>query len=140
MQDTTGKSVGLSRHIQKTLLLSAKKLKLNRIEIDVTIVSDKVMKTLNKKYRGKNKPTDVLSFSQEDMFIKGRKILGDIVIAKETTRKQAKEARKTLREEFSMLAVHGLLHLLGYDHEKKKEEVVMFGLQNELLEHVQKRI
>lgn len=140
MQDTTGKSVGLSRHIQKTLLLSAKKLKLNRIEIDVTIVSDKVMKTLNKKYRGKNKPTDVLSFSQEDMFIEGRKILGDIVIAKETTRKQAKEARKTIREEFSMLAVHGLLHLLGYDHEKKKEEVVMFGLQNELLEHVQKRI
>lgn len=140
VQDANGRSTSLIRHIQKTLLISAKKLKLKNIEMDVTIVSDKTMKSLNRKYRGKNKPTDVLSFTQADMFVNGRKILGDIIIAKETTKKQAKTAGKTIHDEFAMLAVHGLLHLLGYDHEKKKEEVVMFGLQNKLLDHVQKNV
>lgn len=140
VQDTTGRSISLVRHIEKVLILSAKKLKLKNIEIDVTIVCDKTMKSLNRKYRGKNKPTDVLSFSQADMFVDGRKILGDIIIAKETTKKQAKTAGKTIHAEFAMLAVHGLLHLLGYDHEKKKEEVVMFGLQNKILDHVYKNL
>lgn len=133
VQDVDGKALCLAQHIEKTLRITAKKLKLSNVEIDVSLVSDNTMKSLNRKYRGKNKPTDVLSFSQEDMVVKKRRHLGDIIIAKETTRKQATAAGKTVHEEFSMLAIHGLLHLLGYDHEKKKDEVVMFGLQNKLL-------
>ena len=61
--------------------------------------------------------------------------LGDIIIAKETTAKQAKKMNHPINDEYTMLAVHGLLHLLGYDHERKKDELVMFALQRKLLDY-----
>lgn len=123
--------------IQKTLEASLKKMKINHVHVDVTLVSDAEMKKLNRKYRGKNKPTDVLSFGQKDMKIGKTTILGDIIIAKETTTKQAKKAGHPVNSEYAMLAVHGLLHLLGYDHERINDEVVMFALQRKLLDHAQ---
>lgn len=137
VQDANGKPSLLLLRLQKILLKSMSKMNLRNVEVDVTLVPDRVMKTLNKKYRGKNKSTDVLSFSQKDMVVKGRKILGDIIIAKETTKKQARAAGHTIRDEYAMLAIHGLLHLLDYDHEEIKDEVIMFRLQNKLLHHVQ---
>lgn len=121
--------------IQKTLQAALKKMRINHVHVDVTLIDDADMKKLNRKYRGKNKPTDVLSFGQKDMKIGKTKILGDIIIAKETTAKQAKQAGHPINDEYAMLAVHGLLHLLGYDHERKKDEVVMFTLQRKLLDH-----
>ena len=90
------------------------------------------MKKLNRRYRGKNRPTDVLSFAQEE-FKADPKYLGDILIASTTTRKQAKQSGKSPTEEARMLAVHGLLHLLGYDHATPRQEKEMFGIQNRLL-------
>lgn len=121
--------------IQKTLQKSLTKLKINNVCVDVTLVADAQMKKLNRQYRGKDKPTDVLSFSQKDMFVGKKRVLGDIIIAKETTSKQAQTAGHRINDEYKMLAIHGLLHLLGYDHERRKDELVMFTLQRKLLDH-----
>lgn len=137
VRDANGRKSQRLQFIEKVLLQSMKELKVTNAIVDVTLVSDQAMKKLNFKYRKKNKPTDVLSFSQKDFFVGKHKVLGDIIIAKQTTLKQAKKAGHRLKDEYAMLAVHGLLHLLGYDHERIKDEVVMFGLQKKLLRHVQ---
>lgn len=136
VKDSTGSKSNRLLMIQKTLLRSLKHMKIKNVCVDVTLIEDSEMKKLNRKYRGKNKPTDVLSFGQKDMFVGKRRILGDIIIAKETTKKQAIKAGHRINDEYKMLAIHGLLHLLGYDHEKKRDEIVMFGLQAKLLKHV----
>jgi probable rRNA maturation factor len=81
--------------------------------VTVAIVSDARIRALNRRYRGKNHATDVLSFPGED-----RGHLGDIVIAAGVARRQARDARHALHTELRVLALHGLLHLLGYDHER----------------------
>ncbi|MEZ4846722.1 MAG: rRNA maturation RNase YbeY [Bdellovibrionota bacterium] len=121
--------------IQKTLKSALKKMRIDNVHVDVTLINDAEMKKLNRVYRGKNKPTDVLSFGQKDMKIGKLRVLGDIIIAKETTAKQAKKMNHPINDEYTMLAVHGLLHLLGYDHERKKDELVMFALQRKLLDY-----
>jgi len=136
VKDSTGSKSNRLLMIQKTLLRSLKHMKIKNVCVDVTLIEDSEMKKLNRKYRGKNKPTDVLSFGQKDMFVGKRRILGDIIIAKETTKKQAIKAGHRINDEYKMLAIHGLLHLLGYDHEKKRDEIVMFGLQAKLLKYV----
>jgi probable rRNA maturation factor len=78
----------------------------------IAIVSDARVRTLNRKFRKKDKPTDVLSFPSGE-----RGYLGDVVIAEGVARRQAREAGHSLATELRVLALHGLLHLLGYDHE-----------------------
>jgi probable rRNA maturation factor len=81
-------------------------------DLSVAIVSDRRMRALNRQFRGKDAVTDVLSFPSGD-----RGFLGDIVIASGVATKQAKAAGHTVTTEVRVLALHGLLHLLGYDHE-----------------------
>ena len=85
-----------------------------RGEVCVALVSDARMKALNRQFRGKDKVTDVLSFPAGG----SRGFLGDIVIASGVAKKQAKAAGHGLNIEIRILALHGLLHLLGYDHEE----------------------
>jgi probable rRNA maturation factor len=80
--------------------------------VAVAVVPDARVRALNSRYRHKNKPTDVLSFPSGN-----RDYLGDVVIAAGVARRQAKEAGHSLQTELRILALHGLLHLLGYDHE-----------------------
>ena len=80
--------------------------------VTVAIASDARVRSLNKQFRGKDKPTDVLSFPAGECGI-----LGDIVIAHGVARRQAREGGHSLQTELRILALHGLLHLLGYDHE-----------------------
>jgi len=88
--------------------------------LSVLLVGDRAMRSLNRRYRGKDRTTDVLSFS----FREGQGadvqhlLLGDIVISVPTALRQAREAGHTLYGEVDRLLVHGLLHLLGYDHER----------------------
>lgn len=138
VRDANGRRTQRLHFIRKVLQTSLSQMKIKNVIVDVTLVQDSEMKKLNFQYRKKNKPTDVLSFGQKDMRIGKQKVLGDIIIAKETTLRQAKKAKHRLKDEYAMLAIHGLLHLLGYDHERIKDEVVMFGLQKKLLNHVQK--
>ena len=93
------------------------------------------MRTLNKRYRGKNGTTDVLSFSmREGLFADVRpELLGDIVISVPVAEKQARAAGHSLVCEIELLLVHGLLHLLGYDHERGRAEARRMRCKERLL-------
>jgi len=88
--------------------------------VSVALVSDRRIRALNRRYRGKDYATDVLSFpsSPEPPFLSPDRFWGDIVIARGVARRQAREARHSELTEIRLLALHGLLHLLGYDHER----------------------
>ena len=122
--------------IKKVLKFGLKKLKINKVEFNVIIVDNDYIRKLNKDYRGINKETDVISFALEDdkTFNPKERILGDIYISYPKALKQAEEYQHSLRRELCFLAVHGLLHLLGYDHIEKKDEEIMFKLQGEILD------
>ncbi|MEK7546545.1 MAG: rRNA maturation RNase YbeY [Patescibacteria group bacterium] len=112
-----------------------------RGEVGVVFVADKEMIALNTAYRGKRKTTDVLSFgpvkplrghgASNDVWPGG--LLGDIVISMPQIKRQAVEAGKAVRDELAMMLVHGVLHLLGHDHETAKDEKKMFPLQKRIL-------
>ncbi len=99
-------------------------------EVSVSFVDDRTIQALNRDYRGLDEPTDVLSFSQlegesDEPAVQGEtggKTLGDIVISLETAARQAEEYGHSLGREIGFLAVHGLLHLLGFDHENEAED------------------
>ncbi len=106
--------------------------------ISIYLTDDETIKEYNKTYRGKNKPTDVLSFCYEEnegFPFNEEKELGDIIISIDTMKKQAEEFKTTEEEEFARLVIHGVLHLLGFDHEiSEEEEIKMFELQDRYLD------
>lgn len=87
-------------------------------ELSFVLCSDAHIQALNRQWRGKDAPTDVLSFPQED-----EDVLGDLVISVPTAARQAQERGTPLQTELRVLMVHGLLHLLGYDHETSDEDL-----------------
>jgi probable rRNA maturation factor len=116
------------------------------IDVDITFVSDRRMRSINREHRGINKTTDVLSFPMADFemgmpvldmeasMVEGRLFLGDIIISLERAQAQAEEYGHSFLREAGFLCVHSMLHLLGYDHEdndegrlimRKKEEAVL---------------
>ena len=103
-------------------------------KIILTLTGDAQIKALNKQYRGKNKSTDVLSFSYfGEASFPVDDIIGEVVISIPTAKKQAREHDKTLNEELQFLFVHGLLHVFGYDHIAAGERKIMFDLQEKVL-------
>jgi probable rRNA maturation factor len=109
-------------------------------EVSVLLTDDPHMTQLNRKYREINAPTDVLAFAMqegEDNNDLNANILGDVVISLETAERQAKEETHSLEEEVAFLTVHGVLHLLGYDHQSQNEVCVMFEKQNIILQRLQ---
>lgn len=103
-------------------------------DLEINIVGDKEIKDLNKRYRGLNKVTDVLSFAwQEDKKIKTSNF-GQIYISYPQIIRQAKELSINPREEFVRMLAHGFLHILGYDHGNKKDATVMFKIQEEIVD------
>lgn len=109
--------------------------------VSVSIVDNRYIHKINKKYRGIDRPTDVISFAFLDsennydkiLFLPGPVVLGDIYISLDKAKEQAVEYGHSLHRELSFLFVHGLLHLLGYDHMNKEDEEEMFKLQDEIL-------
>jgi probable rRNA maturation factor len=99
-------------------LLSAAHL--DDAEVSVLLVGDRAMRSLNRVYRDKDRTTDVLSFALREGAFGSvqRHVLGDIVVSLPAAARQAREAGGTLQKEVDRLLVHGLLHLLGYDHER----------------------
>ena len=93
-------------------------LGLERAELSVLLVSDREMRRLNHRWRGRDRPTDVLSFAQGEGAAPPDGLLGDVVISVDTARCQAAERGETLGREGERLLILGLLHLLGYDHER----------------------
>lgn len=103
-------------------------------ELSVLVTGDAQIRVLNREYRRKDRPTDVLSFPQADGEGPGRAaLLGDVVISLDTARRQAREAGRPLNEELVRLLGHGLLHLLGYDHETPDDARRMAAAERRLL-------
>ena len=110
--------------------------KVTNSTFNIIIVDNKKIRDINKIYRNIDRETDVISFALEDSKddIKlEKRVLGDIYISKDKAISQAKEYGHSTLREFSFLSVHGLLHLLGYDHMNKKDEEEMFGKQELIL-------
>ncbi len=109
-----------------------------KAELSIVLTGDAKVRKLNRVYRKKDKTTDVLSFPLLEGVkfpagFKGAVALGDVVISVPQTQRQAAEQKKDFRAELALLLIHGILHLLGYDHVTLAEEKKMFGLQNRLL-------
>lgn len=111
-----------------------------RSHFSLVFVDKNTIKKLNRSYRGKNSPTDVLSFTDNDESfiqpVEKNKSLGEVVICSEITKEQAKRFRQPLKWEVARLIIHGLAHLVGFDHEhcSNKQVKEMFDLERRALE------
>ena len=125
--------------VHQVLEHGAIKLGVDDIVFNVIIVNNDYIHNLNRDYRGIDRETDVISFALEDdqTFNPEVRILGDIYISIDKAKSQSIEYKHSLLRELSFLAVHGMLHLLGYDHMTKEEEEVMFKLQEEILDEME---
>jgi probable rRNA maturation factor len=129
--------------MEKLLNFAADKLDVeDGSEVSVTFVTNERIKEINREYRDKDSVTDVISFALEELG-KGEvepvglgipRILGDIIISLAKAKEQADEYGHSFMREFGFLAVHGFLHLLGYDHMTEDDEREMFTLQKEILD------
>ncbi|MBU1781869.1 rRNA maturation RNase YbeY, partial [bacterium] len=105
-------------------------------KISLVFSNDQFIKKLNKEYRGINKATDVLAFAFREAYyplIKEDSFLGEVIISVQTAGKQANDLNHSLEKELNILIIHGLLHLLGYDHLKVEDETKMREKEEELL-------
>ena len=117
--------------LKKTLIKTMEYLNIENRHIDITFINDSQMKMLNRKYAKKNISTDVLSFSVEGY---DKELLGNIFISLNYAKKNTFKNSNSLVKEVKILCIHGILHLLGYNHSNKKSEKVMFDLQEKLYE------
>lgn len=102
-------------------------------ELSVVLTNDASIRTINAQWRHKDEPTNVLSFPAPPALPGAPHLLGDIVIAHETTAREAQAEGKPFADHLGHLAVHGFLHLLGYDHESDADAEVMERLEREIL-------
>lgn len=131
-----GKKIS-SKIWQQWLEKIARILKINKkLEISIAIVGEAVIKKLNKAHLGKNQVTDVLSFGEGDSkFKSGDGYLGEIIICYPQAARQAKRVKHSTNKELELLLIHGFLHLLGYDHEKPKENKMMRELEQKIMDY-----
>ena len=98
-----------------------------RSELSIALIGDAEMRALNSRYRDKDYATDVLSFPVEPAIPAEPRLLGDVVICVGQARRQAKAAGRPFEQEMTVLLIHGVLHLLGYDHERSAKEARRMG-------------
>lgn len=122
-----------SRKVKETARRILEFLKQDRAELSLALVGNREIRDLNVRYRNKTEPTDVLSFPLGSHILPGVRLLGDVVISVEQAEEQARKRRKTLDQEVKTLLIHGILHLLGYDHERsKKDAKIMRGMEKRI--------
>lgn len=140
--DTNSVDEAFTDLIQRILQFAAQKEEVTvDSEVSVSFVDNSEIQEINRNYRQKDYATDVISFAMQEEGEGEMKImhediplmLGDIVISVDKAREQADEYKHSLEREFSFLALHGFLHLLGYDHLNEEDEKVMFQRQEEIL-------
>jgi len=103
-------------------------------ELSVALIGDDEMQSLNARFRGKDRPTDVLAFPMEAQGPPVSRLLGDVVISIDTAARQAAERNVEITDEIRVLLVHGVLHLIGYDHERSPAEARrMFAKQRQVV-------
>ena len=102
-------------------------VKQDHAELSVALIGNAEMRKLNARYRRKNYPTDVLSFPAARGTPDGVRLLGDVVISVDKAKEQARERGRSLDDEMTTLLIHGVLHLLGYDHERSAKDARIMG-------------
>ncbi|MBH0202040.1 MAG: rRNA maturation RNase YbeY [Nitrospira sp.] len=112
----------------------------SRSELSLELTGDGRMRRLNREYRKKDRPTDVLAFPIREAVMPGgvypvTHMLGDVVISLPTAARQAKEAGRSIDDELAMLLIHGVLHLCGYDHERNPREAVRMARRERAVLH-----
>jgi len=119
----SGRVPGVSRaELRQWMRTVLRHLDQRQAELSLALVTDREIHSLNRQYRGKDKPTDVLSFPLADALQPS--LLGDVVISVATAARQAQRRGHSLREELQTLLIHGIIHLLGYDHEVSRSEAI----------------
>ena len=116
-----------ARRLKGAAVKLLKLLKQDRAELSVALIGNAEMRRLNARYRKKNYPTDVLSFPAARDMPAGVQLLGDVIISVDKAKEQAKERGRSLDEEMTTLLIHGVLHLLGYDHERSAKDARIMG-------------
>lgn len=126
----------LTAELRALGLKALKQLGKSGVEVGVLVTDDAAVRTLNRRWRGKDRPTDVLSFPCGDRLPEGRIYLGDVAISLETAQRQAAQRGVPLARELATLLLHALVHLCGYDHETDggEMEALEQSLQRELLQ------
>lgn len=122
--------------MKKVLEIAIKEEELNDVEFNVILVDNNYIHELNKNYRKIDRETDVITFALEDneeVDEEEHRLLGDIYISVDKAKSQALEYGHSFKREICFLAVHGFLHLLGYDHMNKHDEEIMFSKQELIL-------
>ena len=110
-------------------------LELERVEVSVLLTTDGGIRALNRRWRRKDQPTDVLSFpaGEQPPGSTGPRHLGDVILSVDTARRQARALRRSLADELDLYLAHGLLHLLGHDHHRRRDAERMAALEARLL-------
>lgn len=123
------------KKLTELLNFTLKRENLENVEFNVIFVDKDTIHEINKNYRHVDRVTDVISFALEDnkTIELDHRLLGDIYICVEKAKEQSEEYGHSFLRELAFLMIHGLLHLLGYDHIKKDEEKVMFQKQEDIL-------
>jgi len=124
--------------IKKIALVTAEHLDIQNAFITIIVTDDAYIKNINREFRGLNEPTDVISFSnRENPFPEvdpSQEEIGDIYLSLERAERQSIEYRETLMDEVKRLVIHGILHLMGYDHERSDEdEALMLQKEEEII-------
>jgi probable rRNA maturation factor len=121
------------KEIKKCVLTAARFEKKIKSSVEINIVSNKTIQELNRRYRGLNKPTDVLSFSWQEDQSTPADSLGQVYIAYPYIVAQARRFKTPPKEEFYRMLAHGLLHITGHDHLEEREAKKMFALQEKIV-------
>jgi probable rRNA maturation factor len=134
--ETAARAASMQTEIRRRANAMLDALQLRDEELSIVLTGDDQIQKLNKNYRGKDRPTDVLAFAQREgefASLAGG-ILGDVVISIPTAQKQARAQKRDLLAETTMLLAHGLLHLLGWDHETPAKDKKMRAETNRLVQ------
>ena len=122
--------------LDRVIKFACKHLKVNNPMLNIVIVDKKRIQEINREYRNKDAVTDVISFAFEevpDVKYDNLRFLGEIYICYDRCKEQALEYGHSIERELCYLSIHGLLHLLGYDHIKEEDKVIMRALEEEIL-------
>ena len=133
--NTTNEKIDVSE-LDSVIKFACKHLNIENPLLNIVIVDNERIREINREYRNKDSVTDVISFAFEevnDVEYEDVRFLGEIYISYERCKEQARDFGHSVRREFSYLAVHGLLHLLGYDHMNESDKKVMRALEEEIL-------
>ena len=143
IDETESLNISETKLVKNILHFAAEKEEIEEnSEVSVTFVTNERIQEINRDYRNKDQPTDVISFALEELgedeveIVGGEipRVLGDIIISVDRAKEQAEDYNHSFSRELGFLALHGFLHLLGYDHIEQEEEREMFQRQKDILD------